>query len=489
MSQLKKLLVALTPMGAAAYVAGGGTFSSVGELVEWARHPTRRVPEREATAESTALWRTKKALLLLMAIGAAAYLGLSGTFASFSAETSNLGSGISSGTLTMSDQLNTNTACLSMNGATQDNINSGCGAALTVGNIAPGNFGASQTAKITIQNTGSSDASKLSLYAPSVNAKLNAALTSGVAVTTLTVTPLEGPVAISDAIVVSFGGHSQTFTASAAAIGGATSISVSGGPLANFSYPLNSNVNDTSSNTTPNNTDCYDVKTTSPGTPGATQGTQLNFNPTTGNPFCSAVLMYVQETTGNTYYCWSGKGSSPESANGLCVAPIAVTLTTGLTSGVAPTTLQVSALNGNVTSGNQITVTSGTNTQTFTASADARFGDTSIAVSGAPNANFSYPVSSPVVNTSALTSLNSDTTDTISNFDTLHPVGGRIQLVPLLSNGNLNTNATVQLSHFNVGNYTRTFYVGLYLPVPAGSNQNPLQGLSSTFGLTWHIDQ
>jgi hypothetical protein len=477
MTRLKKLLFALTPMGAAAYVAGGGTFSSFGDLVEWARHPTRRTPEPTPASESTALWRTKKALLLMMAIGAAAYFGLSGTFASFSAETSNLGSGISSGTLTMSDQVNTGTACLSMNGATQDNI-AGCGAALTVSNIAPGMFGPTQSAKITIQNTGSIDASKLYLYAPSVNAKLNAALTSGVAVTTLTVTPLEGPVAISDQIVVSFGGHSQTFTASAAAVGGATSISVSGSPLANFSYPLNANVNDTSSNTSPTNTDCYDVKTQSPGTPGATQGSQLNFNPTTGNPFCSAVLMYVQETTGGTYYCWSGKGSSPQAGNGLCVAPISVTLTTGLTSGVAPTTLQVSPLNGNVTSGNSITVTSGTNTQTFSASADAHIGDTSIAVSGAP-----------VVNTSALTSLNSDTTDTISNFDTLHPVGGRIQLVPVLSNGTLDTNATVQLSHFNTGNYTRTFYVGLYLPVPAGSNQNPLQGLASTFGLTWHIDQ
>ena len=489
MTRLKKLLLALTPMGAAAYVAGGGTFSSVGELVEWARHPTRHVPEPASTSESTALWRTKKALLVMLAIGAAAYFGLSGTFASFSAETSNLGSGISSGTLTMSDQVNTGTACLSMNGASQDNINAGCGAALTVSNIAPGMFGPTQTAKITIQNTGSIDASKLYLYAPSVNAKLTAALTSGVAVSTLTVTPLEGPVAISDQLVVSFGGHSQTFTASAAAAGGATSISVSGSPLANFSYPLNANVNDTSSNTSPTNTDCYDVKTQSPGTPGATQGSQLNFNPTTGNPFCSAVLMYVQETTGSTYYCWSGKGSSPQAGNGLCVAPISVTLTTGLTSGVAPTTLQVSPLNGNVTSGNQITVTSGTNTQTFTASADAHFGDTSIAVSGAPNANFSYPSSSPVVNTSALTSLNSDTTDTISNFDTLHPVGGRIQLVPVLSNGTLDTNATVQLSHFNSGNYSRTFYVGLYLPVPAGSNQNALQGLASTFGLTWHIDQ
>jgi hypothetical protein len=47
----------------------------------------------------------------------------------------------------------------------------------------------------------------------------------------------------------------------------------------------------------------------------------------------------------------------------------------------------------------------------------------------------------------------------------------------------------VWLSHFNTGTYSRTFYVGLYLPVPAGTPQNQLQGLSSTFGLTWHIDQ
>ena len=306
MTRLKKLLVALTPMGAAAYVAGGGTFSSVADLVEWARHPTRRMPAPAAPSESAALWRTKKALLLMMAIGAAAYFGLGGTFASFSAETSNIGSGISSGTLTMSNQVNTGTACLSMNGATQDNIDRLWSGAHREQHRAR-DVRPTQSAKITIQNTGSIDASKLYLYAPSVNAKLNAALTSGVGVTTLTVTPLEGPVAISDQIVVSFGGHSQTFTASAAAVGGATSISVSGGPLANFSYPVNSNVNDTSSNTSVNNTDCYDVKTTSP----ARRARRREHSSTSTRPrgirSARPSLMYVQETTGSTYYCWSAR--------------------------------------------------------------------------------------------------------------------------------------------------------------------------------------
>ena len=36
---------------------------------------------------------------------------------------------------------------------------------------------------------------------------------------------------------------------------------------------------------------------------------------------------------------------------------------------------------------------------------------------------------------------------------------------------------------------TRTFYVGVYLPAPAATNQNNVQGLVSTFGISWHIDQ
>jgi hypothetical protein len=36
---------------------------------------------------------------------------------------------------------------------------------------------------------------------------------------------------------------------------------------------------------------------------------------------------------------------------------------------------------------------------------------------------------------------------------------------------------------------SRTFQVGLFFPAPSGANQNTLQGLASTFGLTWHMDQ
>ena len=141
----------------------------------------------------------KGLLLFFMLIGAAAYFGGGTTLASFSAETTNPGSAVSSGTLTMSDQVNTGTACLSAGGTPQNNVNPACAAVLALTNVAPGVYGG--VAQVTVQNTGSIDASKLYFWAPPVNATLNGALTSGNAVTTLTVTPLEGTVTSGDAIV------------------------------------------------------------------------------------------------------------------------------------------------------------------------------------------------------------------------------------------------------------------------------------------------
>jgi hypothetical protein len=428
----------------------------------------------------------KKLLLGLMLFGAVTYFGGGGTFASFSAETSNNGTSIASGTLTMSDQVNSTTACLSANSTSTNNVNAACNAALTLTNVAPGVFGG--TAQITIQNTGSIDASKLFFWASSVNATLNGPLSSGVAATTLTVTPLEGTVTTGDSIALSYASKTQIFVASAGASAGATSISVTS-LVANFSYPVGTTVTDTSSNANVNNTNCFDSKTTVPGTALATKGTDLNFNPVAGNPFCATTLIYVQETTGGSNYCWLGKGSSPQAANGACTAPISVNIRTPLTiTGGAITSLPVTALNGNVSSGDAIVVTSGASTQTFTASAAATFGATTIAVNSA-TPNFAYPITSTVIDTTSQGALNSDTTDTISNFDTAHGSNGRIQLFPVTGNGTVNNAAPVQLNRFGSGTYSRTFQVGLYVPAPAGTNQNQLQGLASTFGITWHIDQ
>ena len=432
----------------------------------------------------------KGLLLFFMLIGAAAYFGGGATFASFSAETSNAGSAIASGTLTMNDQVNGGTVCLSANSAAANNVNPACASVLTLTNVAPGVYGG--VAQVTVQNTGSIDASKFWLWAPPVNATLSATATG--AVSSLTVTPLEGTVTSGDTIVLTYGVHTQNFTAGVAgAAGGATTIPV-GTQTANFTYPAGTIVQDTSSNTSATNTDCYDAKTSTPGTVGATAGTALNFNPVTGNPFCGTALIFVQETTAGKFYCWLGQGFSitnPQPSGGICTAPISVNLTTALTSGASVASLAVAGLNGNVKAGDSIVVTSGASTQTFIAGANALFGATTITLSCTPScatANANYPTTTTVTDGSALLALNIDTTDTLTNFDTAHSaLAGHVQLLPLSANGTTTTGTG--LSHFNSGTYSRTFEVGVYLPAPGGANQNPLQGLQSTFGITWHIDQ
>jgi hypothetical protein len=93
--------------------------------------------------------------------------------------------------------------------------------------------------------------------------------------------------------------------------------------------------------------------------------------------------------------------------------------------------------------------------------------------------------------TRAFAALDGDSTDTISSFDTLRKPTSPITLYPLTSNTTApDGTATVSLgktgSSGNAGD-KRTFYVGVYLP--ATSSQNQLQGLISTFGLNWHIQQ
>lgn len=433
--------------------------------------------------------KLKTFLVLMIATGAAALFAGSGTFASFSAETTNAGGSVASGTLTMSNTVNGGTACLSMNAVATANLNPNCSAPITLSNVAPGVFGG--TAQIAVANTGSLDASKLSLWSPWPNATLSlgaGTLSTSINTTSLTITGLEGAVATGNTLMLTYGTHTDTFTASAPAAGGATSISVTG-KIANFAYPTGTVVTNTSGNTTATNSDCYDALTTAPGTAGATKGTDLNFNSITGNPMCGTLLLFVQETTNGQYYCWAGKGSSPENAVGQCTAPISVTLSSGLTSGVSVPSLSVSALNGNVASGDSIVVRNGSSTQTFTASTNVYFGATSIPVTPV-NANANYPTTSTVTDSTTLGTLNSDSTDTVTNFNTLHNASvGKIPMPPISSNGNLDMLNPVQLSHYNSGTFTRTFQIGVYLPAPNGINQNTLQGLVSTFGLTWHIDQ
>lgn len=362
------------------------------------------------------LGKLKAFLTLLMALGAVAYFGGDGTLASFSAETSNPGSTIASGTLTMSNKVNSGTACVTTTTAT--NINPSCDAPLTLTNVAPGVFGG--VAQITVKNTGSIDASKLWLWAPST-------------------------------------------------------------------------------------TDCVDAKTTSSPVSGATFGTQLNFN--TGastNQLCANLLLYVQEigqapasgpSTTNSY-CWFGAASS----NGMCYAPISMYVASPVSAGsVSQLTVQVSstntstALDGNIKSGDKLLATTPTGAQQqFTANGNQTIGQTTPIL-----VNSTTSIALPAGTT--ITDLSTDPTGpiasldaaaiasySVSAFDSLHAQSvGPVQLTSVSTSGTLNSNPVAELP----AGASRTFEVGVFLSSPTGSVQNTLQGLYSTFGLTWHIDQ
>lgn len=121
--------------------------------------------------------RTAKQLLLtLIAVGGLASLTTGGTYAVFTSRAANANNSVASGTLTFSNTVNTGTACLSQNGpASPGNVNPGCDVLLTSSSLwypvtSPVTAGQASITKVTIKNTGSLAASKLSLYMPSCTA-------------------------------------------------------------------------------------------------------------------------------------------------------------------------------------------------------------------------------------------------------------------------------------------------------------------------------
>ncbi|HZD86454.1 MAG TPA: hypothetical protein VE088_00435 [Gaiellaceae bacterium] len=467
----------------------------------------------------------KKILVLAMLAGLIAMVAGGSTFASFSAQTANPGGAFSSGTLTLSDQVNSGTACNSYGGASKDNYNAACDAILALANAAPGVTGGQ--AKLTITNTGSLDASLFSVFAPYAGGVLGTAIGSGAtigtgqSVTSFSVSSLEGPISTGDKIVLSYGTVTQQFCAggNVSPSSATTTIPISGGYPAGSSgscagtpptttaataFAVGTRLEDTSSDTSAANTDCYDQKTTTAGVAGATKGTDLNFNATTGNPFCSAALLWIQEqsTAGaSTYaYCWFGRGSpygdqggNTEDTNGQCRTPTTLTLSGTYSSGQASYTLTVAPLTGNIRSGDTVTLSEGGTTTTCTNAASTYYiGATSVQLGGCTTSGgaTTFDSSATVKDKSAFTALDgSNPSSTISSFDTAHSPAAPITLAPLTGNGTANTGASVQLSKHGTTGDTRVFYVGVYFPGGASTNQNFLQGLLSTFGLTWSVDQ
>lgn len=459
--------------------------------------PTSGAP----AAPTPSLDRTKKILILAMLAGAIAYVGGRSTVAIFTAETTNSGGAMSSGTLVLGDKVANGGTCFSYSGITQDNVNGNCTPILAVSNNAPG--AATIPVKLTIENDGSLDASTFYFSAPWPRATLGAALTN-VAPAQLTLsTGFNTVINTGDQLLLSYAGHTQTYTVAGGPYSaGATAITLQSPAAPNFAYPINTRVEDASGNTSASNADCYDTTTTNADVPvvGATPGNALsNFVSTTGNPLCAGTLLWIQEQTNNLNFCWYGPGStnylgastSPVAAPfaGACRTPTTAT-TSGSISGVTTSITLSSPLLGNIKNGDALTISDGTHSATTTAAADTYLGASQIQVASfTPAATISSGAT--VTDTAAFVALNADQTDTISAFDTLHRPNAQINLYPLTGNGTAPT-AAAGLGKFGTsGNagYQRVFYIGVYLPALSGQFQNQLQGLLSTFGFNWHIEQ
>jgi hypothetical protein len=125
----------------------------------------RRV--RGSSGSTSSTWLLKKVLASMIVLGALSSLTAGGTFALLNSQQSNATSSVASGTLTFSDVVNvTGTTCFSYGGpASPSNVNTTCEALFT--SAAQNYPGTPVTAKITITNNGSLDATGLSVYMPS----------------------------------------------------------------------------------------------------------------------------------------------------------------------------------------------------------------------------------------------------------------------------------------------------------------------------------
>ena len=128
-------------------------------------HAFHRV--RGCSGRTSSTWLVKKLLVSLLVIGALSFLTAGGTVALLNSQESNVGTTFSSGTLTLSNVVNTTgTACFTYGGpASPGNVNSACQALFV--STAQNYPGVPITAKVTLTDNGSIDAADLSVYMPS----------------------------------------------------------------------------------------------------------------------------------------------------------------------------------------------------------------------------------------------------------------------------------------------------------------------------------
>jgi hypothetical protein len=495
-------------------VIGGVLFA-----MNWWEKRHRDTAEVRTAAQSFV--NTKRILMALTALGIVAYVGGMQTMATFSAETTNAQNASSSGTLTLGNTQNGGaTVCNSYGtntGTTSsvDNVFPSCPAILTLTNLAPG-VGAGALGYVTVKNTGSVDGRFLYLKAPYVNTTLNTTVTAGATVTNqaVTVTPIQGTIKNGDTVTFSYGTNTQDCT-----VGGTSPVSAQAATTSltlasctgnsgkwNFAYGPGTRITDGTSDDIASgtaHTECYDAAKTTTGVNGSTKGTDLDFLETItagtastalpGNLLCSELYLFVQEQSGGNNYCWFGISYS----NGMCAAPMSSTLnsTTGGTNmqiSSSTTALNITGLTGNVKSGDVLYITYGQNTAQCTAGADAYLNATTISVGScsatSTNTLATFPTgvsgTTIVSDSTMLNAVNNDTTHSITNFDT--SVRGT-ELYALTGNG-----TTANVSPLPVqlaAGASRTFYIGAYLLPATAAQQNTVQGITSKFGIAFHLDQ
>jgi hypothetical protein len=121
-----------------------------------------------SSGRQSSTWRLKKVLLSLIVLGGLSCFTLTSAFALLNGESRNIGSAISSGTLTFSNKVNLGSLCYSYTGpSSSGNVNTGCDALFSSATqMYPGT---AATSRVTIANNGSL-AANLSVYMPSCTA-------------------------------------------------------------------------------------------------------------------------------------------------------------------------------------------------------------------------------------------------------------------------------------------------------------------------------
>src|SRR5581483_2364698 len=228
MTRLHTLKLGMPTVGTGTRRAPDAAASDRTHATEIAAEPVQHTTgPRKPRARS----RTKAVLMLMMLMSIVAYFGGAGTFAGFTAQTTNANSTLGSGSLLMQNTVNANPVCESKVGESNNNVNANCTPLFTLTNQEPGVYSGVST--VAIKNSGTLNASTLYLWAPYANGVLSSTINSGASVTSLSLyasghgpAGLEGTVNAGDHLLVTYGGNTQTFVASAGAAPGATTVNV-----------------------------------------------------------------------------------------------------------------------------------------------------------------------------------------------------------------------------------------------------------------------